>query len=45
VERLPGGLELSAYGHKLNGAHGGDGPVATRAEVGRADGIKLVWQN
>ncbi len=39
------GVELSVYGHNLNGSHGEYGPVATRAEVGRSVGMKLVWQN
>ncbi|MES2316369.1 MAG: TonB-dependent receptor [Pseudomonadota bacterium] len=43
--RLRKGVELSVMGQNLNGSHGEYGPVATRAEVGRALGVKLVWQN
>lgn len=39
------GLELSVYGHNLGGGHGEYGPLATRTEVGRSLGVKLVWQN
>ena len=39
------GLELSVYGHNLNGSHGEYGPVATRTEVGRSFGAKLIWRN
>ena len=42
---LQRGVELSVYGHNLNGGHGEYGPVETRAEVGRTVGMKLVWQN
>ncbi len=42
--RLRRGLELSLFGQNLNGGHGEYGPLATRAEVGRALGMKLVWQ-
>ena len=41
---LQRGVELSVYGHNLNGSHGEYGPVATRAEVGRSVGARLVWQ-
>lgn len=39
------GLELSVSGQNLNGSHGEYGPAATRMEVGRSLGVKLVWQN
>lgn len=42
--RLRIGLEWSVFGHNLNGGHGEYGDVATRTEVGRAVGRKLVWQ-
>lgn len=38
-------VELSLVGQNLNGSHGEYGPVATRTEVPRAVGFKLVWQN
>lgn len=38
------GLELSVFGHNLNGGHGEFGPLATRTELGRTVGAKLVWQ-
>ena len=43
--RLRPGLELSVVGRNLNGSHGEYGPVATRSELGREVGVKLVWQN
>ncbi len=43
--RLRPGLELSVVGRNLNGSHGEYGPRATRAELGREVGVKLVWQN
>ena len=43
--RLRKGLELSVIGQNLNGSHAEYGPLATRTEVGRALGLKLVWQN
>jgi len=43
--RLRPGLELSVVGRNLNGRHGEYGPLATRAELGREVGVKLVWQN
>jgi iron complex outermembrane receptor protein len=43
--RLRPGLELSVVGRNLNGSHGEYGPLATRAELGREVGVKLVWQN
>ena len=42
--RLRKGLELSVFGQNLNGGHGENGPLETRADVGRALGMKLVWQ-
>ena len=42
--RVQRGLELSVFGHNLNGGHGEFGPVATRTELGRTVGAKLVWQ-
>jgi iron complex outermembrane receptor protein len=42
--RLRKGLELSVYGQNLNGSHGEYGPLATRTEVARTVGVKLVWQ-
>lgn len=43
--RLRPGLELSVVGRNLNGSHGEYGPVATRTELGREVGVKLVWQH
>lgn len=43
--RLQPNLELSVIGRNLNGGHGEYGPIATRAELGREVGVKLVWQN
>ena len=43
--RLRKGLELSLFGQNLNGGHGEYGPVATRTEVARSVGVRLVWQN
>jgi len=43
--RLQRNLELSIVGRNLNGSHGEYGPLATRTEVGREVGVKLVWQN
>ncbi len=42
--RVHKGLELSVFGQNLNGGHGEYGPLATRTEVGRTVGIKVVWQ-
>ncbi len=42
--RLQRGLELSLFGQNLNGGHGEYGPVATRTEVGRTIGARLVWR-
>ena len=42
--RVQRGLELSVFGHNLNGGHGEFGPLETRAELGRTLGAKLVWQ-
>ena len=42
--RLRRAVELSVFGQNLNGAHGEYGPLATRTHVGRALGVKLVWQ-
>ncbi len=42
--RLQRALELSVFGQNLNGSHGEYGPVATRTEVGRTVGARLVWQ-
>ena len=42
--RLRKGLELSVFGQNLNGGHGENGPLETRADAGRAVGMKLVWQ-
>ncbi len=39
------GLTLSVTAHNLNGSHGELGPIATRTEVDRSLGVKLVWQN
>lgn len=39
------GLALSVIGHNLNGSHAEYGPLATRTEVERSVGVKLVWQN
>ncbi len=41
--RLRPNLELSVVGQNLNGSHGEYGPVATRAELERRVGVKLVW--
>lgn len=41
--RLRPNLELSVVGQNLNGSHGEYGPVATRLELERRVGIKLVW--
>lgn len=38
-------VELSLVGQNLNGRHSEYGPVATRTEVPRSIGVKLVWQN
>ncbi|KQQ96314.1 hypothetical protein ASF77_21345 [Massilia sp. Leaf139] len=43
--RLNRHLELSLVGRNLNGSHGEYGPMATRAELGREVGVKLVWQH
>jgi iron complex outermembrane receptor protein len=43
--RLQPNLELSVIGRNLNGSHGEFGPLASRTEVGREVGVKLVWQN
>jgi len=43
--RLKPNLELSVTGQNLNGGHGEYGPVATRAELERRVGVKLVWTN
>jgi iron complex outermembrane receptor protein len=43
--RLQPNLELSVIGRNLNGSHGEYGPLASRTEVGREVGVKLVWQN
>lgn len=43
--RLRPGLELSVVGRNLNGSHGEYGPLATRTELGREVGVKLVWQH
>jgi len=43
--RLQPNLELSVIGRNLNGGHGEYGPVATRSELGREVGVKLVWQH
>ena len=43
--RVRPGLELSVVGRNLNGSHGEYGPIATRTELGREVGVKLVWQN
>ncbi len=43
--RLASNLELSVVGQNLNGSHGEYGPAATRAEIERAVGVKLVWTN
>jgi len=43
--RLQRNLELSVIGRNLNGGHGEYGPIASRAELGREVGVKLVWQN
>ena len=43
--RVRKGMELSLIGQNLNGSHGEYGQVATRTEVGRSLGVKLVWQN
>lgn len=42
--RVRRGLELSLFGQNLNGGHGEYGPLATRTHVGRALGVRLVWQ-
>jgi iron complex outermembrane recepter protein len=42
--RLRPGMELALIGQNLNGSHGEYGPVATRTELQRAVGVKLVWQ-
>ncbi len=42
--RLRRAVELSVFGQNLNGAQGEYGPLATRTHVGRALGVKLVWQ-
>jgi len=41
--RVAPGVELSVVGENLNGSHAEYGPVATRAEVDRKVGVKLVW--
>jgi iron complex outermembrane receptor protein len=38
-------LELSLVGRNLNGAHAEYGPLATRSEIPRSLGLRLVWQN
>jgi iron complex outermembrane receptor protein len=43
--RLQPNLELSVIGRNLNGSHAEYGAIATRAELGREVGVKLVWQN
>ncbi len=43
--RLRKGVEASVSGQNLNGSHGEYGPLASRTEVGRSLGVKLVWQN
>jgi iron complex outermembrane receptor protein len=43
--RLRKNVELSLTAQNLNGSHGEYGPLAYRTEVGRALGVKLVWQN
>lgn len=43
--RLRPNLELSVVGQNLNGSHGEYGPLATRAEIERRVGVKLVWTN
>ena len=43
--RLQPNLELSVIGRNVNGSHGEYGPIASRTEVGREVGVKLVWQN
>jgi len=41
--RVRPNLELSVTGQNLNGSHGEYGPLATRTELARRVGIKLVW--
>ena len=43
--RLRKGVELSLIGRNLNGGHGEFRSVASRTEVARSLGVKLVWQN
>ncbi|HBI70903.1 MAG TPA: TonB-dependent receptor [Massilia sp.] len=43
--RLRPNLELSLVGQNLNGSHGEYGAVATRLELERRVGVKLVWTN
>ncbi len=43
--RLRKGLELSLFAQNLNGGHGEYADLATRTEVGRALGARLVWQH
>lgn len=39
------GVELSLIGQNLNGGHGEYSALATRTEIGRALGLRLVWGN
>ncbi|MGJ9420192.1 TonB-dependent receptor plug domain-containing protein [Massilia sp. CMS3.1] len=43
--RLQPNLALSVIGRNLNGGHAEYGPIASRLELGREVGVKLVWQN
>jgi len=43
--RPRGDVELSLVGQNLNGSHAEYGPLATRTDVPRSIGVKLVWQN
>lgn len=38
-------VEVSLLGKNLNGSHAEYGPLATRTQVARSIGVKLVWQN
>ncbi|HEY0063785.1 MAG TPA: TonB-dependent receptor [Telluria sp.] len=38
-------IEVSLLGKNLNGSHAEYGALATRTEVARSVGVKLVWQN
>lgn len=38
-------VELSLVGQNLNGSHPEYGPLATRTDIPRSIGVKLVWQN